>query len=913
MNNILKQKIQLFKNKNNNTDKIIKPKIKNLKYKNVPMYIAAFVLPAMLMWLIYIAMQVWPFGEESVLVLDLNGQYVYFFEELRNKILNGGSMLYSWSRALGGEFMGIFAYYIASPFSMLVALFPKNHMTEALLTIILLKVGSCGFTLALYLNIAKKTQRINCVIFSTMYALCSYAVVQAHNTMWIDEMIFLPLVVLGIEQMINKRRFILFTVSIAFCAMTNFYIGYMMCIFTFLYFFYYYFAHNEKGENNFYEEKYHLIKSLVRIAVFSVIALAIAMVVLYPAYVSLTFGKTEFTDPKYNFFQKFDLLDMLAKLLPGSYDTVRPEGLPFLYCGVLTIILVPIYFMSGKIKIREKIFSALLVLALVLSFNGSTIDIIWHGFQKPNWLNYRYSFMLCFFLVVLAYKAFEHLEKIQYNYILISCVIIGILVLVIQKQDYTWIRDISCIWFSIACIFVHAVILYPIAHGQMKANAKLILLIAVSLELFISGLLDEVALDADVVYSSRTGYVSYMNKVQPAVDFMKKYDLDNYNSKFYRMEKNSHKKTNDSMALGYYGISNSTSTLNTSVIDLLNKFGYSSKSHWSKYLGGTPVSDALLGIKYIIFSDEQTGWMYDKVYENASDQLYGFYNPYSLSLAYGVKQNVYNIDPDEHATPFLFLNELVTQMLGSEETIELFKKLKSKDIDYENMEITFTTTHKKYTPTNSEITSKLVFNLTAVGDNEIFCYFPSDYKREVDMKVNGTDIGTFFGNETYRVVTLGKYNDGEEVILSMTPKEDEIYLKSSVDYFYYLDTELFSEIMKQLAENNMDITYFYDTEIKGNINVSSGMTLFTTIPYDEGWKVYVDGEKTEIKKCLNSLLSFEVGSGYHDIRMVYLPECFTVGLTVSISGLVVFGSIVLIDSLYLKKRRKNKFINSVVI
>lgn len=71
----------------------------------------------------------------------------------------------------------------------------------------------------------------------------------------------------------------------------------------------------------------------------------------------------------------------------------------------------------------------------------------------------------------------------------------------------------------------------------------------------------------------------------------------NFGSEFYRMEKTSHRKTNDAMALGMYGISNSTSTLNASVIDLLQKLGFSSKSHWTKYLGGTPVSDSLLGIK----------------------------------------------------------------------------------------------------------------------------------------------------------------------------------------------------------------------------------------------------------------------------------------------------------------------------
>ena len=85
-----------------------------------------FIIPVLLMYLIYLAMEIHPFGDGSVLVLDLNGQYVYFFEALRNAIFGEGSLLYSFYRALGGEFIGMYAYYLASPLSYLVALFRKK-------------------------------------------------------------------------------------------------------------------------------------------------------------------------------------------------------------------------------------------------------------------------------------------------------------------------------------------------------------------------------------------------------------------------------------------------------------------------------------------------------------------------------------------------------------------------------------------------------------------------------------------------------------------------------------------------------------------------------------------------------------------------------------------------------------------
>ena len=121
------------------------------------LYLAfAFLIPVALMYLVYVAMEIHPFGDNSVLVLDLNGQYVYFFEALRNFIRGDASLLYSFSRALGGEFMGMYAYYLASPLSYIVVLFPQTRILEALLCIILLKTGLCGLTFGYYLHKSAK-------------------------------------------------------------------------------------------------------------------------------------------------------------------------------------------------------------------------------------------------------------------------------------------------------------------------------------------------------------------------------------------------------------------------------------------------------------------------------------------------------------------------------------------------------------------------------------------------------------------------------------------------------------------------------------------------------------------------------------------------------------------------------------
>ena len=166
-----------------------------------------FGVPIAIMYVIYLALGIHPFGDASVLVLDLNAQYVYFYEALRECIPGDQSLLYSFSRQLGGEFMGIYAYYLASPLSYIVALFPKGKILEALLSIFLLKTGLCGVSFGFYLHKTTKPEdrkKTSIIAFSIMYALCAYAIVHQNNSMWIDALIWLPILTYSIEELIKR-------------------------------------------------------------------------------------------------------------------------------------------------------------------------------------------------------------------------------------------------------------------------------------------------------------------------------------------------------------------------------------------------------------------------------------------------------------------------------------------------------------------------------------------------------------------------------------------------------------------------------------------------------------------------------------------------------------------------------------
>ena len=903
----------------------------------------AALVPAVIMYLIYLVRGLYPFGDECVLVLDLNGQYVSFYDALRDIVRGDADILYSFSRNLGGEFLGIFDYYVASPFAVILALFPKSRLLEGLLVLFLLKVAISGFTMGFYLHKhSENLNRLAVIAFSVMYALCSYAVVQQHNSMWIDAFMWLPLLTYGIEELIRHGRFRLFVFTLAISVFSNFYIGYMVCIYVAAYCVYYYLAHNQNNEINPTGERNHFIKSVGRVAFWALLALGIAAIAILSAKYSLGMGKDEFSTPKWDITQKFDIMDFLYKFLPGSYDTVRPAGLPFVYCGVLTLLTVPAFFLSKKFSAREKVAAGFFILFFVLSFATSTLDLIWHGFQKPNWLNYRYSFMLCFFLVALGYRAFDRIEFTNRKTLTAIAAFIGMFIIVAQKlSPYLFIegqeknddfkfRPFATIWLALACLAVYFVLIC--LQGKVKARKKetvsVVLVFVVCVEIFLNGLCDINALDEDVTYSNYSKYNNFLNSFVPIVDTVEEYD-----DGFYRMEKTYHRKTNDNFDLGIKGLSLSTSTLNRKTLDFLRNMGYASQSHWSKYLGGTPVSDSLLGVKYLI--SETTNdlshyygeplftpgdYAYDEDTSRLDKEFNVYYNQYALSLAFAVSDAWENVpltkcdgpykckieNCPHYDNPFDRMNAMITAMLGAEETVQVFvPATQNGDPDVVNLTVGTAEKHNSYKIKSTSETATLTYSYTVPTDKELYVYFPTWYTRKVKLAVNGASKGTFGDNETTRIISLGQQkNTDMSLKLTLDNTSNNFYVIPHDSYVYYIDWDAFTSAMKTLSERqliiNADST---DSHLTGTITTDKASQLiYTSIPYDAGWKIYVDGERVDTLSISDdTLVSFRIeGAGEHTVEMRYMPTIISLGSAVSAICALLFV-LILIFYRYLKR------------
>ncbi len=901
-----------------------------------------FLIPAILMYLLYLVRGIHPFGDGSVLVLDLNGQYVYFYEALRNAVFGKESLLYSFSRALGGEFLGIYAYYLASPFSYIVCLFPEGKILEALLFIFVLKTGLCGTTFGIYLH---KTSRhivpSKIIAFSTMYALCSYAIVQQHNSMWIDALIWLPILTLAIEALIKHKKYKLYVISLAMTIMSNYYIGYMVCIYTALYFFYYYLAKSKDGENNPTGEKWHFPRTLGRIVLFSAIALGIAAIIEFGAYYSLTFGKSTFTNPDWKFEIRYDLADLFVKLLPGVYDTVDRPGLPIISCGTLALLLLPFYYLSKKISLREKVFATLLVGVFVASFMINPLDLVWHGFQHPNWLNYRYSFMLSFLLLIMAYRGMDEVHRRPSAAVLTVGGILCALVIVLSKfeyenlvlgNDYLFtvgkIDPLRTVLFTIVMIVAYCALLYILRYSKAKKRRRLsvILTMVICFEMCVNGVIQMSSLDYDVVYSSYSSYNNYIPKAREAVDLVESKD-----SSFYRMEKTLHRKMNDSMALGMRGLSGSTSTLNKETIEFLNAMGYASKSHWSKYMGGNPVSDSLLGIKYVLhekgLDPNDSDYNETEAYQDAlallgevfceTDTYTVYKNPYALSIAYAVNDAIKDFAFTEmdkegdkvyfYESPFARLNALATALIGAEQPVELFVPVEVFST-YTNGKKSTIAGHTMFTffDADHSVPVYALFTTYMPTDALLYFYAPSKYPRETDLEINNEDYGEFMSNDSNRIKPLGFRSSGEYITAKLILDGEKFYLKNDEPMFYYLDTEVFKALMNVLSANQLRLEEFSETEFRGDITTTEqASVVLTSIPYDKGWQVTVDGKKAEIIDAMEGVVAFEIETaGDHKIEIRYAPKPIIAGGIISLASTAFFAIVITADTLIKRKKKE---------
>lgn len=854
-------------------DKHIK---KNKKYsvKSIVLAGSSFCIPVLILIFIYILGGLMFYGEKSIITGDCEAQYTAFLAYMREILSGNRSPYYTFSKVLGGDLASFLSYYTLSPFNIFLLFFQNIHIQEAVLFLILIKSGIAGLSMFSFLNAKKKEGKKWLLLFSTAYALMSYNIVYQHNIMWMDGLVFLPIVIRGVEKLVDSRKIFdkkntLYLCSLAFLLLSNYYIGYMICIFTALYVVYYIFF-DEDMKSVAIREKWHSLKAF---AVNSILAGGIAAVSLLPTAFSLRGGKAE--------FRLTDLLDstilyapfqVWKELFSGSYAIKNDlNTLPNIYCGVVILVCVAVYFATGKISRREKAGNLALLAVLYLSFIVAVLDRIWHGTTVPAGAPHRYSFLFSFMLIVVAYKGVsaictqtgylkvEIMEGIKTGVLcgaFLICYVVGR-----NTADSYMVFNIALFVFILAGILLNGV------AGERHNIFKYIVFM-IPISALIDLTLNGVATVNAINYNNRLEFANKVSLSREYVEWVKNQDKN-----WYRMEQCGTNTTmNDAMLFQYNGLWSYSSCEKENTKRLAGKLGLNDMTWWITYHNEVPAaSESLLGLKYIITSQPlAAGKDYTTLQEFQEEQVKVYKNPYALPLGILVREETAETNMDTWDV-LAMENDLWKRMTGESEDIYLYAEREEIKCEEHLIE----------------------YRLVIENEFPVYtCFRNYGTIEEMLVLVNGEQVRQLTPEmQTY---CLGTYQKGDVLTIRISNQEAGVDMSWYDLYFYYENMENLKEYSALLQGQGMQLTEYAQDRLSGLVSneTESNQLLLLTIPADQGWSVLVDGIVQPIRPVAGGFLGVTIPQGQHRVSCTFVPIGMWQGASISLIAIciLVIGS-----------------------
>lgn len=774
--------------------------------KDIAVVLLSFFVPVFLMAWIWGAKGITLGGVLTPLVYDLRAQYMPLMAGLRYILEDPGALFYSWNVSLGGNFMGTFAYYLACPLNWITVLFDLESMPDAIYILTLLKTGLCGLSFCIFLRFgpAKGRNYWYNVVFACCYALMSYNVIYGMCLMWTDAVILTPLILLGIEKLLEGKGGLLYLLSITAVFYCNYYMSYMVGIFAAAYILCRVFM-LVSGQT---VKRYLAV--LLRFGVCTILAVGLAAPLLLPAVLNLSVGKRQLTEHPQPEAYQFAVIQLWKKFLPQQYETLGAGGLPSIFCGSMMLILA-IVFLVRKGSARRKACYLLMALFLFLGFCIPEVDFFWHGFHYPVGFPYRYAFLFSTVLLMMAYHAFLELDL---------------------RKNYMSLLFTIGLFYTCAELFLNGSVIIGGIHKESR-------------------------------YSIREAYDMTVREYGPLAEELRK------DTQFYRVGGSDWLySANDPFMYGINGMTYFSSCYNETVNIFLRQMGCLDYSIRTTAQGATPFLESLLGIRYRIDTSDPTGF-YEKKAGNKyrGRELILYENPNALSLGYMVDKQKLTLE-EESGDVFRNQNSLA-EALGAEDT-EIFR------------EVSFAFGTKE----SDEGKDAYLLEFTAPSDNVLYMYFSGEIDDFTNEEGNDRTFTVYVDGEARYLhqmgymwfckagIPLGRFHEGEQHTIRI---EGECDAYNGV-WLYELREEAYGKALERLGKNQLLIKEFSSGRVAGEINADGEQILFTTIPYDRGYTVLVDGERTGYGKALDTFLCIELPEGKHSVEITYTPPGLREGL-----------------------------------
>ena len=838
--------------------------------KNTVTALLAFLTPALIMMLIFIIGDFAPFGEVSVLVADMRYQFVDYIGYMKSVFFGNNDMFYTFSKTFGGDMMGFASYYLFNPFYLILLLFPNDMLPVGIVIMIILMSGFMGLHFHFLLS-SLWGNRISSVIFSTAYAMMGFNLAYINCIHYFFSIMMLPLVILGLIHMMSSRRTnALYIGSVALTVISCYYIGYMILIFTAAF----YLCFMASGVIEYTDMKDRL-RNAGTVLLSTILGIGISAFSLLSVLMSLQ-GQKKPVLKGLMFGRTFNILEFFSGLYTGSFRGNISDGLPIIYSGVIAVIFVFFYFFNKTIRLRKKICALIMFVFLIIGYWVFAFNIMWHGFAMPIGFPYRNSFLFSFLMLFVGYAGFvnikEGFKKRNANIIVVIYALYSVF-LFMTGSYYVGIKSIVITYLTLASGLILVVAMNEKNRYVIPAVAGLFILqFADSLY---NGIVSVDAYFEDK-YSSENSigeYEEYIDSTQELVDYVNAQD-----SSFFRMDKLFRRTNNDPLMFAYNGLSHFSSCETDQVKTFMGRMGFRNNENWAFYGdSSTAFADCFMGVKYLLSQFDETCKPYKSIY--SQDDRYIYCNPYALPIGFGMDESVRQINMTQK-DPFKLQNDIAGRF--SKTNYQIYTPVRVAEIKLNNA----AEEDHVYTRIDPGEEASVEYILSITSSNFIYMYADAPELQNTTLYINGDEKGNYFSEYEWSVREAGYYNPGDLISIKFVIEDDSLEIDNI--YFYYESKQVLKAWYKDAVSTTCNVSKITSSHLKINANVSDRSDyVVLSIPYEDDWRVKVDGDKVKPVKVMDALMAVKVPVGEHEIELRYIPYGIIYGLPISLVCLLI--------------------------
>ena len=574
---------------------------------------------------------------------------------------------------------------------------------------------------------------------------------------------------------------------------------------------------------------------------------------------------------------------MLSLPCPLSFDQSEAN----VYAGTATFLLLFFLPFFTKISIKKRLYRIFVIIIMIISMNNSVLNYIWHGFHTQYGIPNRFTFVYLFFIIETAFILIKDIDIIKLKYFSISCIIAILMPLVIYFfTDYNGA-------FGSKAVLITALISSIVYCGLFAACTVNPGVKKVMLSVIGGLLIIEISVNAVVVFSNNDiRSIEYLNQVQDgradAIRFVKEYqrDIDG----FVREEIIKPSVVNENIYHNMHGISVFSSTEDKEQIYFMTSVGFETGISDLKYSGASPFMDDLLGVRFIHSNDDYEEYIdYNVIYKN-DDGFKVYENADALPIGFGMSDEI------KKGLSFYSLNGALNQNIIASTISEYDSIYDLQNVDY-NISSSLGSAHMEnellflQLEPESIDGSMMQVNLSYVNNEDGIYYLQVENEdiKGVYLDINGK---SWYDKGYCHMIYLGKLNKNDKVTFSIVLPNNGDYRGGIPVFLSRYNGENEKALIEELSGNKLEVSDMGSNTLEGEFSLSEGQCLFTSIPYNEGWTVYVDGSKANYFPVMGKFIGVDADPGKHTISMKYIPQGFYIGIAVTVLSWIAFVALI---------------------